>query len=117
MSGERERLDYVRDMLNNAERALKFVRGMEYAEFARDEKTQYAVVRAIEIIGEAGKKVPKSLQETYTKIPWREITGTRDKLIHDYIVVNLSVVWKTVQEDLPTLIEQLKELLGDYGGL
>ena len=114
---ERVYLDYVRDMLESAEKALEFVRGMGYDEFASDEKTQFAVVRALEIVGEAAKKVPKDLQETYSGIPWREIAGTRDKLIHDYIGVNLSVVWRTLQDDLPSLIGQLETLLNDFGAL
>ena len=117
MSGERVYLDYVRDMLGSAEKALEFVNGMGYAEFVEDEKTQYAVVRAIEIIGEAAKKVSKDLRGTYSEIPWREIAGTRDKLIHEYFGVNVSVVWRTVQEDLPGLIEQLGKLLDDFSAL
>ena len=114
---ERVYMDYVRDMLESAEKALEFVRGMRYDEFASDEKTQFAVVRALEIIGEAAKKVPEDFRETYSEIPWREIAGTRDKLIHDYIGVNLSVVWRTLQEDLPPLIGQLESLLNDFGEL
>jgi uncharacterized protein with HEPN domain len=92
MSHPREYMDYVRDMLENAQKARKFVNGMGFEEFANDEKTVYAVVRAIEIVGEAARKIPKDLQKTYSEIPWREIAGTRDKLIHDYFGVNLSVV-------------------------
>jgi uncharacterized protein with HEPN domain len=114
MNGERESLDYIRDMLNSAEKALAFVTGMKYDEFATDEKTQFAVVRAIEIIGEAAKKVPQDVKEMYAEIQWREISGTRDKLIHDYVGVNLAVVWRTLQEDLPTLIDQLRNLLRDF---
>ena len=115
MSSERAYLDYVRDMLESARKALDFVQGMEYEEFASDEKTQFAVVRALEIIGEAAKKIPPDVRETYSEIPWREIAGTRDKLIHDYIGVNLPVVWRTIQHDLPPLIGQLETMLEDFG--
>ena len=115
MSAEKVYLDYLVDMLESAKKALEFVEGMGYDEFASDEKTQFAVVRALEIIGEAAKKVPADVREAYPEIPWREIAGTRDKLIHDYIGVNLSVVWRTIQDDLPPLIEHLGMLLRDFG--
>ncbi len=117
MSGERVYLDYVRDMLESAEKALSFVCGMSFDEFAKDDKTQFAVLRALEIIGDAAKKIPKDLRTTYAEIPWREIAGMRDKLVHDYIGVNLSVVWRTLQDDLPPLVAQLENLLKDFGFL
>ena len=107
-------LDYIRDMLESAEKAIAFVGDMSYEEFSEDDKTTYAVVRAIEIIGEAAKKVPKDLRDSYPEIPWREITGTRDKLVHEYFGVNLAVVWRTVQEDLPPLVDQLRSILDDF---
>jgi uncharacterized protein with HEPN domain len=79
----------------------------------KDEKTQYAVIRAIEIIGEASKKRPKSLKNKYSTIPWREISGMRDKLIHDYFGVNQKVIWKTVKEDLPVLKKQIIGILNE----
>ena len=115
MSHQRVYLDYIRDMLENAEKALRFVKEMSFKEFAEDERTIYAVIRAIEVIGEATRRIPKDLRNTYPEIPWREIVGTRDKLIHEYFGVNLPVVWRTVQEDLPILINQLKTVLDDYG--
>ena len=117
MSKKRVYLDYVQDMLESAKKARGFISGMTYDEFAGDEKTQFAVVRALEIVGEAAKKIPTDLRRTYSEIPWREIAGTRDKLIHDYIGVNLAVVWRTVKDDIPALIKQLENLLDDFGVL
>ena len=72
------------------------------------------MIRSIEIIGEAARKVPNGIRENYPEIPWREVVGTRDKLIHDYFGVNLSVVWRTVRDDLPSLAKNLHILLKDF---
>jgi uncharacterized protein with HEPN domain len=76
-----------------------------------DDKTAFAVVRALEIIGETTKKIPEAVREIYPDLPWREMAGLRDKLAHDYFGVNLDVVWKTVTNDLPTLKSGIASVL------
>jgi uncharacterized protein with HEPN domain len=108
---KRAYLDYLQDMLSNAERAVCFAEGLSYEAFKKDEKSVYAVIRAIEIIGEASAKIPKEVRVKYPGIPWREISGMRNKLIHAYFGINMEVVWQTIYEDLPMLIESLREVL------
>ena len=103
--------DYLRDMLENAEKALSFVSGMNLEDFKIDDKAVYAVIRAFEIIGEAARQIPESVKEENSAIPWREIMGMRNKLTHEYFGVNTKVVWRTVHEDLPVIIPLLQKIL------
>lgn len=114
MSTGRVYLDYLQDMYESAEKALQFVGEMNFQQFAEDDKTTFAVIRALEILGEAAKKIPEEIRRQYDDVPWREMTGTRDVLIHEYFGVNLAVVWRTVQEDLPPLLEKLRKILNDF---
>jgi len=84
---------------------------MTFKDFKDDDKTIFAVIRALEVIGEASKKIPKSIRNKYPQIPWREITGMRDKLIHEYFGVNLKVVWDTVKKDIPHIKPLINEIL------
>lgn len=108
---KREYEDYVRDMLENADKALLFIDGLDYDGFCQDDKAIYAVIRTFEIIGEAARQIPEKVREANPDIPWREITGMRNKLTHEYFGVNTKVIWRTVQEDLPVIIPALRNML------
>lgn len=115
MRKPREVTDYLWDMYENVQKAQAFIRGYSFTQFEQDERIHYAVVRALEIIGESASKIPQDIQNLYGEIPWREISGMRNKLIHDYFGVDLAVVWQTVKEDLPNLQTQLAAMLRDFG--
>jgi uncharacterized protein with HEPN domain len=109
-------VDFLEDIRAAAVKAQSFVAGMSYDSFAADEKTAFAVVRALEIIGEAAKRIPQDVRDQNPDVPWRPMTGIRDKLIHDYISVNLEVVWKTVMEDLPGLVSKIERIIQSVSG-
>jgi len=96
-------LDYVEDILKAMDDATGFVKAMDYEAFLRDRKTQYAAIRALEIIGEATKSVPPGIKNIYPQIPWKDMAGMRDKVIHAYSGVDLKRVWSTVKDDIPKL--------------
>ena len=113
MRPERTYKDYLADMLDAISKARRFVEGMTFEEFSADDRTSFAVVRALEIIGEAAKKLPPDIRARQPQIPWREVGGMRDKLSHDYFGVNLAVVWETLANDLPSLETALRSLAAD----
>ena len=90
---------------------MEFVGDLSTEEFTRDTKTAFAVIRALETIGEAAKHIPDHIRARSPGIPWRLITGMRDKLIHSYSGVDFEVVWRTVRKELQPLRSQIEELL------
>lgn len=101
------------DILQAAREAVAFVEGMDEAAFRHDLKTQGAVQHRIILIGEATKRLSMPFREEHTDIPWRDIAGMRDNLIHAYDDVDLGVVWGTVRDGIPDLIRMLSPLLPD----
>jgi len=102
--------ELMQDIIECAHRIHSYIEQMTYEGFLQDNKTQDAVVRNIEIIGEAVKLLSDSLKKANPNIAWKEIAGTRDKLIHDYFGVNIDVVWNITKEDLPAFVKQLQTL-------
>lgn len=110
---KREIGDYLQDVIDAMNKGMEFVEDIEYENFIRDDKTIFAVIRAIEIIGEAIKNIPEDVRDEYPEIPWREMAGMRDKLIHGYVGVNSVRIWETVKEEIPPLKPLFEKLLND----
>ena len=98
-------------MLSAAREAQSFTRNETRASIEKDRKLTLALVKAVEIIGEAASKISNECQQTLPQIPWHSISGMRNRLIHAYFDVNLDILWKTITEDLPPLISELENIV------
>jgi len=104
---------YLSDILQAFHNARQFLEGLSYDEFVDDRKTTSAVVRELEIVGEAVKQIPPSIRKKYPEIPWSDMAGMRDKLIHFYFGVDMEIVWKTIIERIPKLEPLIQDVLND----
>lgn len=102
---------YLLDILLFARRALRFNAGTTWEEFEGNELLQHGTVRALEVIGEAARKVSGEFRDAHPQIPWHEMIGLRHRLIHEYFRIDLRRVWDTVQNDLPKLIALIEPLV------
>ena len=100
-------------MLDAARKATELTKTCHRSDLDKDEMLALAVVRLLEILGEAAKNVSKEYRRDYPAIPWSQIAGTRDRLIHGYFDVDLDIVWKIISVDIPALIPQLEKALGE----
>jgi uncharacterized protein with HEPN domain len=101
---------FLHDIVENIDRIERFTRDIGYEDFKNDEKTRFATIQCIEIIGEAAKHIPDTIRLQYPAIPWNDIAGMRDKLIHAYFSVDPLKVWKVIQEDIPPLKSQIEKV-------
>jgi len=100
---QRDYWDYLYDIKDAINAVQNFVEGMDKSSFANDLKTIYAIRKALEIIGEAAKNVPQEFKDKYPEIPWKQMAGMRDRLVHKYFGVRVDVLWETLQKDIPSL--------------
>jgi len=112
---KRSATEYLSDMRDAIHAAREFSRDVTFDEFRGNREKQFAIIHALEVIGEAAKQVPAPVRDEYPDIPWRDIAGMRDRLIHGYFSVNLERLWNTVQEDLPRLEAALKKMNRESG--
>ena len=101
----------INHIIEASERAIKFTRGKQRSDLDQDDVLGLALVRLLEIVGEAAWGVSDAMRSKYPEIPWRAMTGMRNRLIHGYFEMNLDVVWETVDTQLPPLVEKLKNVL------
>lgn len=101
---------YIEHIFKAIKKILDYTKNMSYNDFDNNEIVQDAVIRNIEIIGEATKKISENFKNSYSSIPWKVMAGMRDKLIHDYMGVDTEVVWKTIEKDIPLLESLLRNI-------
>ena len=104
---------YLRDILSALEAIEAFVEDMDFDSFRDDDKTTSAVIRKFEIIGEASKNVPNRIKEQYPSIPWKDMAGMRDRLIHFYFGIDYELVWNTIRNRIPAIKPLLSQILED----
>jgi uncharacterized protein with HEPN domain len=105
---------YVEDMREAGEKIRRYAEGLSFESFASDEKTVDAIVRNLEILGEAAKQVPDHVRIVHPHVDWYRISGLRDILIHQYFGIDLPIVWDVVENKLPTLLLELNQMLSTW---
>jgi uncharacterized protein with HEPN domain len=103
--------NFLDDIREAIQRILTYTAGLTYQQFMEDSKTQDAVVRNLEIIGEATKNLSANLRKTQPQLPWKDLMGMRDKMIHHYFGINYEIVWQIAKEELAGLLPHIEEIL------
>jgi len=104
---------YLEDIVQAAQKISRYISGLSLQTFSADEKTIDAVVRNLEVIGEAVRNIPADIIERYSEIEWRRIAGLRNILIHEYFAISMKIIWDIVTNKLPILEQQIKKIIDD----
>ena len=112
---DREAKLFITDVLEAIQKIENYTHKMSYEEFMKDERTKDAVLRNLEVIGEAVKNIPNEIKGKYLKVDWKAISGMRDRLIHGYFGVSFPIIWETVTDELPAFKENIEEVLKEMG--
>lgn len=110
---KRDYRDYLQDILASVDDIESFIENMDFNSFKKDKKTVYAVIRCIEVLGEAAGKIPDSVRAKFPSVPWGAMMGMRNKMVHEYFGIDLIILWQTVKEDIPPLKQVVQEALGE----
>ena len=102
---------YLLDMLVAARKATRFAQGLTYEQFSQSELHQNAIFKVLEIVGEAASRVSDKTRDTHPKIPWPNVIGLRNRIVHAYFEIDLKVVWNIVNEDIPALVRELERIV------
>ena len=107
----KDNIVYIQHIFDAIIRIEDYTKDISYENFINNNLIQAGVIREIEIIGEASKRLSKDFKEKYNDLPWEKMAGMRDKLIHDYFGVDIDAVWETVKKDIPLLKDKLEDIL------
>jgi len=110
---KRGELEFLKDIVEAIERVEFYTNDRDYEEFLQDIRTQDAVVRNIEIVGEASKNIPSNIKRKYQNVEWKELAGIRDKIVHFYFGIRWTIVWSVVKDKLPALKEKINVIIKD----
>jgi uncharacterized protein with HEPN domain len=113
---KRDWILFLQDMLESIGKIGQYTSGMGFQDFLQDSRTQDAVVRNLEVLGEAARGIPADIRERYPEIPWAQIVGMRNRLVHGYFLVDYGIVWEIVQNELSPLREKLEQIAREVSG-
>ncbi len=107
---DRDHRDYLEDIVRAIDEVAEFTDGLSYKSFSQDRKTVNAVIRSLEVLGEAAKHITASMRQRAQAVPWKQMSGMRNKLSHEYFGVDLQIVWAVAQQELPPLRSDIERL-------
>ena len=111
---KRDLLLYINDIHSSCNKILAYTKGYDFLKFKKDSKTIDAVVRNLEILGEAAKSLPAEFRKTHKATPWKEITGMRNKVTHEYFGIDEGILWATVRDDIPALMKEMSKIRKNF---